>query len=97
MTLPPNTGRAFARTKGDGPQAGTRPGVLFDAHPLRPRPLTGSATVLTPAHSSRRGKIVRRPFENSHTWICRTHTRKTRSLRLLFFLLGGEGQNEGER
>ena len=35
-------------------------------------------------------------FENSRDWICRTLIRKTRSVRLLFLLPGGEGQDEGE-
>jgi hypothetical protein len=57
----------------------------------------GSTSVLTPALSSRRGRIVRRPFEDLHTWICRTHIRKIKSVRQLFLLPGGEGQDGGGR
>jgi hypothetical protein len=47
-------------------------------------------SALTPALSPRRGRIVRRSFENLYDWIGRTLIRKTRNNRKLFPLLGGE-------
>jgi len=47
-------------------------------------------SALTPALSPRRGRIVRRSFENLSDWLGRTLIRKTRSNRKLFPLLGGE-------
>ncbi len=47
-------------------------------------------SALTPALSPRRGRIVRRSFENLYGWIGRTRIRKTSSNRKLFPLLGGE-------
>jgi hypothetical protein len=43
---------------------------------------------LAPARSPRRGRIVRRSFENVYDWIGRTLTRKTRNKRKLFPLPG---------
>src|SRR5204863_240815 len=37
------------------------------------------------------------PHTKTCDWICRTITRKTRAVRTLFLLPGGEGQDEGER
>jgi hypothetical protein len=46
------------------------------------------ASALTPALSPRRGRIVRRSFENLYDWIGRTPICKTRNNRKLFSLLG---------
>ena len=46
---------------------------------------------LTPALSSRRGRIIRRSTAKARDWICRMLIRKTRTVRLLFLLPGGEG------
>jgi len=51
-----------------------------------------STSVLTPALSSRRGRIIRRFSENSRDWICRTVIRRTGNMRTLFLLPEGEGQ-----
>jgi hypothetical protein len=40
--------------------------------------------------------MVRLPLQNSRDWIGRTPIRKTSSVRGLFLLPGGEGQDEGE-
>jgi hypothetical protein len=40
--------------------------------------------------------MVRLPLENSRDWIGRTPIRKTSSVRWLFLLPGGEGQDAGE-
>jgi hypothetical protein len=40
--------------------------------------------------------MVRLPLENSRDWICRTPIRETSSVRWLFLLPRGEGQDEGE-
>jgi hypothetical protein len=56
---------------------------------------TASMTsALTPALSPRRGRIVRRSFENLYDWIGRTLIRKTRKL---FPLLGERIKGEGGR
>ena len=56
---------------------------------------------LTPALSPnsrwRRGRIIRRLFENSRDWICRTAIRQTRNVQQLFPLLGERIKGEGER
>jgi hypothetical protein len=44
-------------------------------------------SALTPALSPRRGRIVRRCFENLYDWIGRTFIRKPRNKRKLFPLL----------
>jgi hypothetical protein len=49
------------------------------------------------ALSPRRGRIVRRSFENVSDWIGRTLIRKTRSNRKLFPLLGERTKGEGGR
>jgi hypothetical protein len=49
---------------------------------------------LTPALSPRRGRIIRRVFENAHDWICHIIIHEPMQVRL-FPLLGGEGQGEG--
>ena len=45
---------------------------------------------LTTALSSRRGSIIHRPTAKARGWICRTLIRKTRDVRHLFLLPGGE-------
>jgi hypothetical protein len=45
-------------------------------------------SALAPALSPRRGRIVRRAFENLYDWIGRTLIRHTRNKRKLFPLLG---------
>ena len=45
-------------------------------------------SALAPALSPRRGRIVRRSFENLYDWIGQTLVRKSRSNRKLFPLLG---------
>jgi len=47
--------------------------------------------VLTPSLSSRRGSIIHRPTAKARYWICRMLIRKTRTVRLLYLLPGGEG------
>jgi hypothetical protein len=37
--------------------------------------------------------MVRLPLQNSRDWICRTPIRETSSVRWLFLLPGGEGQD----
>ncbi len=54
-------------------------------------------SALTPTLSPRRGRIVRRSFENLCDWIGRTFIRKTRNKRKLFPLLGERIQGEGGR
>jgi hypothetical protein len=54
-------------------------------------------SALTPALSPRRGRIVRRSFENLYDWIGRTLIRKTGDDRTLFPLLGERIKGEGER
>jgi hypothetical protein len=44
------------------------------------------------AKADRRGRIVRRSFENLYDWIGRMLIRKTRNNRKLFPLLGGENK-----
>jgi hypothetical protein len=48
---------------------------------------TRMTSALAPALSPRRGRIIRRAFENLHDWIGRTLIRKTRKKRKLFPLL----------
>jgi hypothetical protein len=52
-------------------------------------------SALAPALSPRRGRIVRRFFENLYDWIGRTLIRKTRNKRKLFPLLGERIKGEG--
>jgi hypothetical protein len=52
---------------------------------------------LAPALSPRRGRIVRRSFENVYDWIGRTLIRKTRNKRKPFPLLGERMKGEGGR
>jgi hypothetical protein len=54
-------------------------------------------SALAPALSPKRGRIVRRPFENLYDWISRTLIRKTRNNRKLFPLLGERIKGEGGR
>jgi hypothetical protein len=54
-------------------------------------------SALAPALSPRRGRIVRRSFENLRDWIDRTLIRKTRNNRKLFPLLGERIKGEGGR
>ncbi len=44
-----------------------------------------------------RRRIVRRLFENSRDWICRTVIRTTRNVQKLFLLPAKRDQVEGER
>ena len=60
-------------------------------------PFKWFTTSLIPAFSPRRRRIVRRRFENSRDWICRTAIRQTRTGRLLFPLLGERIKGEGGR
>src|ERR1019366_3458877 len=54
-------------------------------------------SALAPALSPRRGRIVRRSFENLYDWIGRTFIRKTRNNPKLFPLLGERTKGEGGR
>jgi len=54
-------------------------------------------SALTPALSPRRGRIVRRFFENLYDWIGRTLIRKPRNKRMPFPLLGERTKGEGGR
>jgi hypothetical protein len=58
---------------------------------------TRMTSALAPALSPRRGRIVRRSFENLCDWIGRTLIRKTRNNRKLFPLLGERIKGEGGR
>jgi hypothetical protein len=54
-------------------------------------------SALAPALSLRRGRIVRRAFENLYDWIGRKLIRKTRNNRKRFPLLGERIKGEGGR
>ena len=54
-------------------------------------------SALAPALSPRRGRIVRRLFENLYDWIGRTLIRKTKIGAKLFPLLGERIKGEGGR
>ena len=54
-------------------------------------------SALTPALSPRRGRIVRRFFENLYDWIGRIPIRKPNNKRMPFPLLGERTKGEGGR
>jgi len=54
-------------------------------------------SALTPALSPRRGRIIRRTFENLYDGIGRTLIRKTRNHQKAFPLLGERIKGEGGR
>jgi hypothetical protein len=54
-------------------------------------------SALAPALAPRRGRTVRRSFENLYDWIGRTLIRKTRNNRKPFPLLGERIKGEGRR
>ena len=65
--------------------------------PLRYLDFKWFTTSLIPAFSPRRRRIVRRLFENSRDWICRTAIRQTRNVQQLFPLLRERIKGEGGR
>ena len=54
-------------------------------------------SALAPALSPRRGRIVRRFFENLYDWIDRMFIRKAKNIPKLFPLLGERIKGEGGR
>jgi len=76
------TGKKFVSTLSLNPAFNSFP------HPARGHPLPSDG-------QEKRRRIFRRFSGNSRDWFCRTFIRKTRNVRLLFLLPGGEGQDEG--
>ena len=72
-------------TQANGEPAGRETGLSRCSHDIMDARMTSA---LAPALSPRRGRIVRRSFENLYDWIGRTLIRKTRNKRKLFPLLG---------
>jgi hypothetical protein len=58
---------------------------------------TRMTSALAPALAPRRGRIIRRAFENLHDWIGRMLIRKTGNKRKPFPLLGERIKGEGGR
>jgi hypothetical protein len=73
---------------------GRETGLFGSSHDIMDARVTSA---LAPALSPRRGRIVRRSFENLYDWIGRTLIRKTRNKRKLFPLLGERIKGEGGR
>jgi hypothetical protein len=69
-------------------------GLLGYSHDIIGARMTSA---LAPALSPRRGRIVRRSFENLYDWIGRTLIRKPRNKRKPFPLLGERIKGEGGR
>jgi len=67
---------------------------FFGARP--PPALSFRRRLAAMAGQARRGRIIRRCTEKARDWICRTIIRNTRTVRPLFLLPGGEGQDEGD-
>ncbi len=73
---------------------GRETGISGCSHDIMDARMTSA---LAPALSPRRGRIVRRSFENLYDWIGRTLIRKPRNNRKLFPLLGERIKGEGGR
>jgi hypothetical protein len=74
--------------------AGRETGLSGCSHDIMDAKMTSA---LAPAFSPRRGRIVRRFFENLYDWIGGTLIRKTRNQRKQFPLLGERIKGEGGR
>jgi len=73
-------------------------GVTSKPVPFAGAPVSSGSRPTSPRPSPpRRGRIVRRLFENSRDWICRTVSRQTKTGRQLFPLLGERIKGEGGR